>query len=99
MKAQRYQISLEGLIDRSWSAYFAGMAMAAEPPGVTRLSGELADRSALHGLLNRIADLNLEIISVQLLDEDGATPVECRHCPARRPWVGPDEPRGTPLEG
>jgi hypothetical protein len=85
MRTQKYQIRLRGLIDRSWSDYFAGMSMTVEPPGVTRLLGEVADRSALYGLLNRIAGLNLGIISVQLLDEDGVTPVECRHCPAGRP--------------
>ncbi len=80
MKTQRYQIVILGFIDESWSTYFTGMTVRAMPTEVTRLSGEVADQSALHGLLNRIRDLNLRLVSVQLLDDDGSTPVECRHC-------------------
>ncbi len=75
MKAQRYQITFLGFIDESWSAYFAGMTMTAERTGVTRLTAQIADQSALHGLLNRIRDLNLRLISVQLLDGDDANPI------------------------
>lgn len=92
MKTQRYQIVILGLIDESWSTYFSGMAMTAEPTGVTRLSGEIVDQSALHGLLNKIRDLNLRLISVQLLDTDGVTPVECRHCRMNRPLAGRNKP-------
>lgn len=92
MKAQRYQIVILGLIDESWSTYFAGMVVTPEPTGVTRLSGEVVDQSALHGLLNRIRDLNLKLISVQMLDSDGVTPVECRNCWLNRPLTGENKP-------
>ncbi|MHB1413940.1 MAG: hypothetical protein ACYC1C_01715 [Chloroflexota bacterium] len=85
MKAQRYRITIQGYLSESWSAYFADMTLAARPTGVTRLTGEIADQSALHGLLNRIRDLDLRLVSVQLLDDDGATPVECRRCPLGQP--------------
>ena len=80
MKAQRYQIILNGFIDASWSVYFSGMAMIIDSIGVTRLDGELADQSALHGLFHKIHGLNLKLVSVQLLESDGVTPVECRYC-------------------
>ncbi len=80
MKAQRYRITILGFINESWSAYFAGMTVTTEASGVTRLCGEVADQSALHGILNRMRDLNLRLISVQLLDDDGTTPVECCYC-------------------
>ncbi|MDA8217483.1 MAG: hypothetical protein M0Z94_07665 [Dehalococcoidales bacterium] len=83
MKTQRYRITIQGYLGQSWSAYFAGMTLAAQPSGVTRLTGEIADQSALHGLLNCIRDLDLRLVSVQLLDGD--TPVECRHCPLGQP--------------
>ena len=73
MEAQSYQIIIRGFVDQSWSSYFAGMTMTLEPTGVTRLSGEIPDQSALHGLLNRIHDLNLTLISVQLLDRGSAS--------------------------
>lgn len=85
MKAQSYQIIIQGLLDESWSAYLAGMTMIAEPAGVTRITGIVADQSALHGLLGRIRDLNLSLVSVQLLDSDDATPVECRQCRMNKP--------------
>jgi hypothetical protein len=85
MKAEKYQILFQGLIDKSWSLYFTGMTVTAEPTGMTRLCGEVVDQSALHGLLNKIRDLNLKLISVQLLDSDGVTPVECRNCLRNKP--------------
>jgi hypothetical protein len=97
MKAQRYQIKILGFIDERWSSYFAGMAVTVEATGVTRLRGEIADDSALHGLLNKIRDLNLRIVSVQLLDSDGATPVECRHCQMSQPADGQNKPETTPF--
>ena len=87
MKADRYQILIQGLIDESWSAYFAGMTLTAESRGVTRLCGEIADQSALHGLINKIRDLNLKLVSVQLIDADGVTPVECRYCRLNKPPI------------
>lgn len=85
MKTERYQILIRGVVDEGWSAYFSGMTLRAEPNGVTRLCGEIADQSGLHGLLNKIRDLNLRLISVQLLDSDGITPVECGYCPQNKP--------------
>jgi len=84
MKAQRYQITILDSLSAGWATYFTGMTIITEPSGVTRICGELADQSALHGLLNKIRDLNLKLISVQLLDKDGVTPVECRCCPTNK---------------
>jgi hypothetical protein len=84
MKAQRYQIIILNSLDKSWTTYFTGMTITTKTNGVTRLCGEIADQSALHGLLNKIRDLNLKLISIQLLDSDGATPVECRYCPKNK---------------
>jgi len=71
---------LQGILDESWSSYFSGMAVICGPAGMTRLCGEVADQSALHGILNKIRDLNLKLVSLQLLDNDGLTPLECRNC-------------------
>jgi hypothetical protein len=98
MKTEKYQILFQGLINDSWSLYFAGMTVTAEPTGVTRLRGALADQSALHGLLNKIRDLNLKVISVQLLDNDGVTPFECRNCPQNKPVQNRHKPSNTSLD-
>jgi len=98
MKAEKYQILFQGLIDENWSLYFAGMTVTAESTGVTRLRGEVADQSALHGLLNKIRDLNLKVISIKLLDSDGVTPVECRNCPQNKPVQNRNKPSNTSLD-
>ena len=80
LKALKYQIVISGIIDHSWSAYFSGMTVVSDPAGVTRLTGEITDQSALFGIINKIRDLNIKLISVELLSSDGKTPVECLRC-------------------
>jgi hypothetical protein len=91
MKVLRYQIIVQGIIDAGWSVYFSGTTITIGQGGVTRLCTETADQSALHGLLNRVRDLNLRLIAVQLLDDEGVVPVACRYCPRRR------APKNKPL--
>ena len=66
-----YQIRIEGHLDERWLRWFEGLDVASLPEGETFISGEM-DQSALHGVLNRIRDLGLVLISVQRhLDEKG----------------------------
>ncbi|MBL8079924.1 MAG: hypothetical protein JNM55_18290 [Anaerolineales bacterium] len=60
-KSVIYQIRIEGHLDERW---FEGLDVNPLPEGETLISGEM-DQSALHGILNRIRDLGLELISVQ----------------------------------
>jgi hypothetical protein len=60
----QYEIRLRGRLDERWSAWFEGMTMALEPGGVTVLRGPVVDQAALHGLLARLRDLGLPLISV-----------------------------------
>lgn len=66
-----YQIRVQGRLDESWSNWLAGMAIAPEGGGdgseVTTITGPIVDQAALHGVLNRIRDLNLPLLSVQLV--------------------------------
>ncbi len=80
MKAQKYRIRVRAVLDNSWSSAFPGMHLVSGPGGMTCLSGSIVDQPALHGLIGSLRDLNLEIVSVQLLGADGVTPVECRFC-------------------
>lgn len=63
-----YEIRVEGLIDDRWSEWLGGMALTHEDNGRTVLVGELRDQTALQGVLERIRDLGLELISVRRLD-------------------------------
>ena len=62
--ADYYEIRIKGQFDLPWSDWFAGLALTPLEGDETLLSGFLVDQAALHGLLRRIRDLNLTLISV-----------------------------------
>jgi hypothetical protein len=64
---------LKGRLDHSWSNWFEPMAISAAGDA-TILTGPVADQAALHGLLNRIRDLNLTLLSIERL-EPGEPPL------------------------
>ena len=60
----RYAIRIKGLLDPHWE-WLAGFTVTYLDPGETLLSGPIVDQAALHGILTRIRDLNLTLLSVQ----------------------------------
>lgn len=65
LRATRYDIRLAGHLDEHWSSWFEPMVMSHGPDGTTTLSGDVADQSALHGLLSRIRDIGVTLLSVE----------------------------------
>jgi hypothetical protein len=59
-----YEIRVEGVLDSRWSSWFEDLQVTSEG-GRTLIAGPVPDQAALHGLLARIRDLNLPLISVQ----------------------------------
>jgi hypothetical protein len=59
-----YEIRVEGVLDSRWSSWFEDLQLTSEG-GRTLIAGPVTDQAALHGLLARIRDLNLPLISVQ----------------------------------
>ena len=59
-----YEIKIKGRLDQQWSDWLAGMKLSLLEGDVSLLSGPLPDQAALHGLLERIRDLNMTLISV-----------------------------------
>lgn len=68
-----YEIRLEGRLDARWAASFDGLVLRAEPDGTTVLRGPVVDQAALHGVLQRIRDLGLPLLSLARLDAEPRT--------------------------
>ena len=66
-QATRYQIKVRGRLDEDWSDWFSGMTVTFES-SVTTLTGAVADQSALRGILTKIWDLNLTLISITRIE-------------------------------
>ena len=65
-----YEIRIKGHLDERWADWFEGLTFTLVRDGTTLLDGPLTDQAALHGVLNRIRDLSLPIISVQCVSPD-----------------------------
>lgn len=63
-RSSTYQVRLQGHLDERWLRWFEDLQVSPQPEGETVISGVM-DQAALHGLLNRIRDVGLELISVQ----------------------------------
>lgn len=63
--ASYYEIVVAGHLDNQWSDWFDGLTLITGKDDTTQPIGPMADQAALHGLLSRIRDLNLPLISVQ----------------------------------
>lgn len=72
LQARYYQITVYGKVDQSWSEWFGGLTLTTVegPAGIpfTQLSGKLPDQGALRGVLNKLWDLNLTLLSVDCRD-------------------------------
>ena len=65
----RYEIRVKGILDERWTAWFEGLQVSSDGEE-TVISGPVADQAALHGLLTKVRDLGLFLISVRHLDPD-----------------------------
>jgi hypothetical protein len=64
MPQEFYQITVKGHLDNRWANWFEGLAITREDNGETRLTGPVVDQAALHGLLRKVRDLGLPLLSV-----------------------------------
>ena len=64
----RYEIRLKGHLASRWATWFDGMTLTAGSDGTTVLEGPVVDQAALHGLLHKVRDIGLPLISVTRLD-------------------------------
>jgi hypothetical protein len=77
--AGRYEIRVQGHLARRWTAWFDGMSLTACDDGTTFIHGPVADQSALHGLLRKLSDIGLPLISVTQTAPDKPTTPRTTH--------------------
>jgi hypothetical protein len=63
------EIIVKGHIDAEWGNWFEGLDLHYREDGTTMLQGEVTDQSALYGILARLRDLGLELITVENIDD------------------------------
>ena len=71
-----YEIRLKGHLNDRWADWFGGLTITLEDNGDTLITGPVVDQAALHGLLKRVRDLGMPLLSVNFVSPDQARPQE-----------------------
>mgnify|MGYP001821003301 CR=1 FL=1 len=70
---QLYRIRVKGHLNSHWTGWFEGLTISHQDDGTTLLSGVIVDQPALHGLINKIRDLGLPLLSVARVGKEGGS--------------------------
>ena len=71
-RPKTFQIRIHGHLSQQWTDWFEGLVITLEEDGNTLLSGPVVNQSALHGILKKIRDLGMPLLSVNFVDPDPA---------------------------
>ncbi len=82
---QCYEIRLKGHLDDRWAEWFEGLTITLEEDGDTLLTGPVIDQAALHGLLKKVRDLGLPLLSVSPVEPGPSNTLPLR---GLRDWPG-----------
>ncbi len=74
-----YQIRIKGYLGPKWIEWFAGLAITLEEDGNTLLTGPVVDQAALYGLLKKVRDLGMPLVSVMGVEPDQAAAPDAKH--------------------
>lgn len=70
------EIRIGGHLGEQWSDWFAGLAIQPQTDGHTLLSGVVVDQAALHGILKKVRDLGMPLLSVNFVEEESREPFD-----------------------
>jgi hypothetical protein len=68
-----YEIRLKGHLDSQWTEWFGGLTITLEEDGTTLLTGPIIDQAALHGLLKKVRDLGMPLVSISPVEPGPST--------------------------
>jgi hypothetical protein len=71
-----YRIRIKGHLGSQWTEWFGGLAITLEDDGDTLLTGPVIDQAALHGLLRKVRDLGMPLVSVRPIPQDVSDAIE-----------------------
>jgi hypothetical protein len=80
-----YEIRLKGHLDSRWVTWFDGLSLTNESDGTTVIYGFVADQAALHGLLQKVRDVGLPLVSVTQVEPDQPTVSRTKAGPTTQP--------------
>ena len=83
-ESQRYEIRVLGHLDPRWSEWFDGLSLGLDNDGTTTLSGPIVDQAALHGVLHRLRDAGLTLVSITRVDPTRSTSTPAHPQPNQR---------------
>jgi hypothetical protein len=87
-----YEVRLQGHLDARWAAWFDGLSLKCESDGTTVIRGPIADQAGLHGLLRKVNDLGLPLISVTRVQP----PTEVSSSTQTKPGIRTGHPGRSP---
>lgn len=70
---QQYEIRVKGHLGSRWTAWFDGLSLTNEDDGITVIRGPVVDQAALHGLLHKLRDVGIPLVSLTQLPSDAPT--------------------------
>jgi hypothetical protein len=76
---QQYEIRVMGRLGARWAAWFDGLSLTDEDGGITVIRGPVVDQAALHGLLHKLRDVGIPLVSLTQLQPDA--PALAPHAP------------------
>jgi hypothetical protein len=76
---QHYEIRVNGRLSPRWSAWFDGMGITTDADGTTVISGPVVDQSALHGLIQKLRDAAIPLVSITPTNPDSSISSTERH--------------------